>query len=131
MVNTLFPRLFALFVCPTVCQFILSMVSDHVSFSLSSLYTKQMQSKVSDCHKGHAYLAKPGKPVHQAGTACVPVLRSLLEPGKELAGAPPVPLTTGVDTKVPPTPLVINETQPVYLAPQYKTRYLFYRWVGW
>ena len=33
--------------------------------------------------------------------------------------------------EVPPTPLVINETQPVYFAPQYKTRYPFYRWVGW
>ena len=33
--------------------------------------------------------------------------------------------------EVPPTPLVTNETQPVYFAPQYKTRYPFYRWVGW
>ena len=33
--------------------------------------------------------------------------------------------------EVPPTSLVINETQPVYFAPQYKTRHPFYRWVGW
>ena len=35
------------------------------------------------------------------------MLRSLLEPGKELTGAPTVPLTA-------PVPLVINETQPMY-----------------
>ena len=38
-----------------------------------------------------------------------------------------MPLTAGVGTK----PVVISETQPVYFAPQYKTRYPFYRWVGW
>ena len=58
----------------------------------------------------------------------MPVLRSLLEPGKELAGALTVPLIAGVGTR---SPLVINETHPVYFAPQYKTRYPFYRWVGW
>ena len=48
---------------------------------------------------------------------CVPVLRSLLEPGKELAGAPTVSLQVWAP-KVPPTPLVTtNETQPVYFAP--------------
>ena len=30
---------------------------------------------------------------------------------------------------VPQVPLVNNETQPVRFAPQYKTRYPFYRWV--
>ena len=62
---------------------------------------------------------------------CVPVLRNLLEPGKELAGAPTVALTAGVGTQSPTTPLVLNETQPVYFAPRYKTRYPFSRWVGW
>ena len=62
---------------------------------------------------------------------CVPVLRSLLEAGKELTGALTVSLTAGVGTEVPPMPLVIDETQPVYYGPQYKTRYPFYRWVGW
>ena len=32
---------------------------------------------------------------------CVPVLRNRLEPGKELAGAPTVPLTAGVGTRSP------------------------------
>ena len=32
---------------------------------------------------------------------------------------------------VPPVPLAVCEAQPVHLAPQYKTRYPFYRWVGW
>ena len=32
---------------------------------------------------------------------CVPVLRNLLEPGKELAGAPTAPLTAGVGTRSP------------------------------
>ena len=61
----------------------------------------------------------------------MPVLRNLLEPGKELAGAPTVPLTAGVETRNPTDAFSENETQPVYFAPQYKTRYPFYRWVGW
>ena len=31
---------------------------------------------------------------------------------------------------VPQVPLANNETQPVRFAPQYKTRYPFYRWVS-
>ena len=76
--------------------------------------------------QGSPYLAKPGllctKQVLCAGA---------VEPGKELTGEPTVSLTAGMGTKVPPMPLVINETQPVYFALQYKTRYPFYRWVGW
>ena len=55
---------------------------------------------------------------------CVPVLRNLPEPGKKLAGAPTVSLTAGVGTRSPTDAFSDSmKTQPVYFAPQYKTRY--------
>ena len=43
-----------------------------------------------------------------------------------------VPLTAECEHPVvTQVPLVNAETQPVRFAPQYKTRYPFYRWVGW
>ena len=84
------------------------------------------KAKVSSYHKGHAYLAKPGhlctKQVLCAGAAQSPGA------GQGTPGAPTVSRTAGVGTR---SPTDINETQPVYFAPQYKTRYPFYRWVGW
>ena len=68
------------------------------------------------------------------------MLRNLLEPGKELAGSPTVPLpllqvTVRTQSPRPPTPLVINETQPVYLTPQVQdqlgTRFTDGWVVGW
>ena len=47
----------------------------------------------------------------------------------EWSRAPGDPTCRCGHTVVPP--LAVCETQPVHFAPQYKTRYPFYRWVGW
>ena len=88
---------------------------------------------MTDTYKWSHISSEVKASVHQEGTMCQCCMRILLEPGKELTGAPTVSLTTGPvwAPKVPLTLLVICETQPVYFAPQYNTRYPFYRWEGW
>ena len=101
-------------------------VSSH-THTLTHTKAKQSKSKVSSCHKGHAYLAKPG---HQAGTVC----RCCTVSWSRARNSQEHQLWLSLQVwapEVPPTPLVINETQPVCFALQYKTRYPFYRWVGW
>ena len=70
----------------------------------------------------------PGKartPVHLAGTVCRCSAVSWNSQEHQMC------LSLQVwAPEVPPMPLVINESQPVYFASQYKTRYPFYKWVG-
>ena len=93
--------------------------------------THTKQSKASRCLlQGHTFLVKPGhlctKQVRCAGAMQTPGAGQGARRRTDCASH----CRCG-HAVVPQLPLVADETQPVCFAPQYKTRYPFYRWVGW
>ena len=79
---------------------------------------------------GHAYLSSQG--TCALSRHYVPVRCNLLEPGQGARRSTDCTSHCRCGHPVvPPVPLAVREVQPVHFAPQYKTRYRFYRWVGW